>query len=234
MNDGVVVMVGGRAKVLQRTCHRDDKLLRQLLDHSPDLVLRPTTAGDRERLLLVARRATPTGPADQDVPALERVYVDSQGVPLLVGVQATAEAPAESDVLMRLLDRVAVELPQWRDGWLRGLARVTHGDRDESEVLGQALGWRADPDAFWARVEANLSRDRVGIVLVVDRLADELTRVVEFLDGQLREVEVRAVEVSLYGSGQVCALVPRSTRTGSTSPHRRPALAAEGRHRLSG
>ena len=229
MDGAVVVMVDGRAKVLQRAHREDHELLRQVLDHRPDLVLRPTTS-----LLLVGRRTNPSDATDPDVPALERVYVDGQGVPLLVGLPSTAGAASGSDIVMRLLDRVAVELPQWRDGWLRGLARVTHGDRDEAELLEQALGWRADPDAFWARVETNISRDRVRIVLVVDRLADELTRVVEFLDGQLREVEVRAVEVSLYGSGQVCALVPRSTRTGSTSARHRPALGAEGRHRRVG
>jgi hypothetical protein len=133
---------------------------------------------------------------------------------------------------MRLLDRIAVELPRWRGGWLRELARVTHDNRDEAELLAQALGWRSDPDAFWARVESHLSRDRVRIVLVVDRLADELTRVVEFLDWQLREVDVRAVEVSLYGSGPVRALVPRSTRSGAANQRLRPALAAPGRHRL--
>jgi hypothetical protein len=234
MDGGVVVMVDGRAKVLQRSRHCDDELLRQLLDHRPDLVLRAATASDHPRLLLVARRATPSGATEPNVPALERVYIDSQGVPLLVGVQANTDAPADRDALMLLLDRVAVELPQWRGGWLRELARATHGHRDEAELLRLALDWREDPEAFWARVEANLSRDRVRIVLVVDQLPDELTRIVEFLDWQLREVDVRAVEVSLYGSGQVCALVPRSTRSGSASQRPRPALATEGRHRLSG
>ncbi|HET6938326.1 MAG TPA: hypothetical protein VFI19_06965 [Nocardioides sp.] len=234
MDGGVVVMVDGRAKVLQKAGHFDHELLRRVLDHRPDLVLGPATSGDHPRLLLVARRATPTGTTEPGGPVLERVYVDSQGVPLLVGVQASADVPADGEVLMRLLDRVAVELPQWRGGWLRDQARVTHGNRDAAELLRVALGWRADPDAFWVRVESNLSRDRVRIVLVVDRLPDELTRVVEFLDWQLREVDVRAVEVSLYGSGQVCALVPRSTRAGSGSQRYRPVLEAEGRHRLSG
>jgi hypothetical protein len=234
MDGGVVVMVDGRPKVLQKARHCDDELLRQLLDNRPDLVLRPATADDHPRLLLVARRATPAAATDPEVPALERVYVDSHGVPLLVGVQATADAPADGDGLMRLLDRVAVELPQWRDGWLRNVARTMHCHRDEAELLEHALGWRAEPDAFWARVESNLSRDRVGIVLVVDQLPDELSRIVEFLDGQLREVDVRAVEVSVYGSGQVSALVPRSTRAGSPSRRIRPALGTEGRHRPSG
>jgi hypothetical protein len=239
MADSVVVMVDGRVKVLQRTGHPDDELLRSLLRTRPDLVLGAAAPGDRRRLLLVT---------DTDVPPLQRVYVDSEAVPLLVGVQAAGHGRTDFDVLLRLLDRFALELPPWRHGRLRELARDTHDGLDEAELLTQILDWRADPDTFWARVESNLSRDRVRIVLVTDRVPDELTRIVEFLDGQLRDVEVRAVEVALYGSGQVSALVPRSTRPGSAAPSARPeeppqgltALAAQaapgadgpGRHRL--
>lgn len=219
MDDGVVVMVDGRVKVLQRTGHRDDELLRGLLQTRPDLVLGAATAGDRRRLLLVT---------DTDVPPLQRVYVDSEAVPLLVGVQATGHDRADGDVLLRLLDRVALELPAWRHGRLRELAEATHDDRDEAGLLTEALDWRGDPDTFWARVESNLSRDRVRIVLVTDRVPDELTRIVEFLDGQLRDVEVRAVEVSLYGSGQVSVLVPRSTRPGSAASGARHVDAPPG------
>lgn len=230
MDDGVVVMVDGRAKVLQRTCRRDDELLRSLLRTRPDLVLGAACPGDRRRLLLVT---------DSDVPPLQRVYVDSEAVPLLVGVQAAGHDLADGDVLLRLLDRVTLELPPWRHGRLRELTGATHGDRDEAELLTGALGWRADPDAFWARVESNLSRDRVRIVLVTDRMTDELTRIVEFLDGQLRDVEIRAVEVSLYGSGQVSALVPRSTRPGASAPAARhletpPGMTALAEHSVHG
>ena len=239
MGDGVVVMVDGRVKVLHRTGHPDDGLLRSLLRTGPELVLGAATAGDRRRHLLVT---------DTDVPPLQRVYVDSEAVPLLVGVQAVGHAHADGDVLLRLLDRVTLELSPRRHGRLRELTGATHDDRDEAELLAQALGWRADPDTFWARVESNLARDRVRIVLVTDRVTDELTRIVEFLDGHLRDVEVRAVEVSLYGSGQVTALVPRSTRPGEVAlggrhvepPPGMTALAeqcvrgahASGRHRL--
>jgi hypothetical protein len=240
MGDGVVVMVDGRVKVLQRTEHRDDELLCKLLRTRPDLVVGAATQGDRRRLLLVT---------DTDVAPLQRVYVDSEAVPLLVGVQAAGQHRAEC-VLLRLLDRVALELPPWRHGRLRELARATHDDRDEAELLTRTLDWQADPDTFWARVDSNLLRDHVRIVLVTDRVPDELTRIVEFLDGQLRDVEVRAVEVSLYGSGPVTALVPRSTRSGSAASGARhvappPGMAAlvdqtvsgpggPGRHRLRG
>jgi hypothetical protein len=237
MSDGVVVMVDGRTKVLQKVAHRDDRMIRQLLDHRPDLVLGSAAVDDHRRLLLVSRRETATRTPGSSIASLERVYVDSDAVPLLVGLQvATHVRPRE--VLLRLLDHVALELPHWRGGRLRELARLTNGDRDEAELLG-TVGWQADPETYWARVDAHLARDRVRIVLLADRLPDDLARTVEFLDGQLREVEVRAVEVARYGSGPVCAVVPRSTRVGSVgqrAPHvARPAgtaVGGQGRHAL--
>jgi hypothetical protein len=235
MSDGVVVMADGRPRVLQRAGHRSDDLLRGLLDHRPDLLLGSAVTGDQRRLLLVSRR-TSARTAGTGIVPLERVYVDSDAVPLLVELHEAAHAKA-GDVLLRLLDRVALELPHCSGGRLRDLTRAIHGDPDETELLARTLGWGAGPDAFWARVEANLSRDRVRIVIVADRLPDDLARMVDFLDGQLRDVEIRAVEVSLYGSGQVRALVPRSTKVGrprQRARHAAPPLEARapGRHRL--
>ena len=48
-------------------------------------------------------------------------------------------------------------------------------------------------------------------------MPEEVTRTVEFLDAQLRDVEIRAVEVSLFGSGEVFAFVPGRTRGDSAS-----------------
>jgi hypothetical protein len=236
MSDGVVVMADGRPRVLQRARHRDDDLLRGLLDLRPDLLLGSAAAGDHRRLLLVSRAVPRSRTTSSGIASLERVYVDSDAVPLLVELHEAAHARA-GDVLLRLLDRVALELPHCGGGRLRDLTRSTHGDRDEAELLVRTLGWRDDPDVFWARVESNLSRDRVRIVIVADRLPDDLARMVDFLDGQLRDVEIRAVEVALYGSGQVRALVPRSSKLGRPRQRARHAAAplevrAPGRHRL--
>jgi hypothetical protein len=215
MNDGVLVVVDGRMKVLHRAGGGDDEMLRTMLEHRPELIVGAVTPGDPRRLLLVRHRAGATGRAAANGSSLERLFVDSDAVPVLVGVQLSSDEGAVGDELLRLLDRVALGIPRWRGGRLRGLARLTHGDRDEEEVLVQALGWRADPDTFWARAETNLANHRVHVVLVTDRLPDELLRVVELLDEQLRDIEVRAVEVCRYGSGPVQALVPRATRTTS-------------------
>ena len=242
MDDGVVVMVDGRAKVLQRTCRRDDELLRRLLRTRPDLVLGAAMPG---------RPPSPPAGHRHRRPALAARVRRQRGGPAPRRRAGDRPRPGATSTCSCACSTAS----RWscRPGGTDGCAswpRATHDDRDEAELLTQALDWRADPDTFWARVESNLSRDRVRIVLVTDRVPDELTRIVEFLDGQLRDVEVRAVEVSLYGSGQVSALVPRSTRPGSAAPGARhvepppglmdlaaqaaPGADGPGRHRKEG
>jgi hypothetical protein len=214
MDDGVVVMVDGRVRVLQKGGPHEEDRLRRLLDTRPDLVLAPNV-DDHLRLLLASRSATTDDPAEPGALPLERVYVDGEGVPLLVAVQVAPHSPPDGNALLRLLERAATELPGWRGGGLRELVLVTHGHRDEAELLATTLGWRDDPKAFWTLVESRLARERVRVVLVADELPDGLARAVEFLDSQLREVEVRAIEAALYGAGEVCAFVPKRTSGGS-------------------
>jgi hypothetical protein len=225
MTDGVLVMVDGRMKVLQRAGQHDDEMVLTMLEHRPDLVVGAATGGDHRRLLLVSRPASGSSTTGAECGSLERLYVDSDAVPVLVDVHTAAHPWAAGEALLRLLDRVALHLPHSAGGRLRDLARVTHGDRSDAELLVQALGWRADPDTFWARAESNLAKLRARIVLVADRLPDELVRVVELLDEQLRDLEIRSVELCLYGSGPVRALLPRVTSL--TAPRRSPKLAAE-------
>ena len=215
MDDDVVVMVDGEVKVLQKGAHHDDEPLRRLLDTRPELLLRSAQEDDDQHLLLVSSRTTADELTDQGAVPLERVYVDGQGVPVLVAVQVATHSPADGNVLLRLLDRVAAQLPRWRNGRLRELVLLTHGYRDEADLLASALAWRGGAGAFWGRVESHLARDHVRIILVADELPDELTRAVEFLDAQLRDVEMHAIEVSLFGSGEVFALVPRRRSGGS-------------------
>jgi len=237
MNEGVLVMVDGRMKVLHRVGGGDDEMLRTVLEHRPELVVGAATPGDRRRLLLVRHRAVGNGSS------LERLYVDSDAVPVLVGVELATDGGAAGDALLRLLDRVAVELSRWRGGRLRELAGATHAELDEATLLARALDRRVDPDTFWAIAESHLAHHRLRVVLVADRHPDELLRVIELLDGHLRGIEVRAVEVALHGSGPVRALVPHAASTASSRRRAGDAallalldpaadVPAPGRHRL--
>ncbi len=72
-------------------------------------------------------------------------------------------------------------------------------------------GSKGEPDAdeFWQRVETNLRAARLRLLFVADRIPDELTRVVEFLNEQMPNIEVLAVEIKQFRGATGQTLVPR-------------------------
>ena len=230
MDDGIFVIAEDRMKVLRRTTYDDDavrQLLPMVLEQFPEVIEGASPLRHR-RLLLVRRH----GPMNGVSAPTGSLYVDSDAVPVLVEIQPSVDTNAGREALGRALVRIASGGLE-TDGWhLREIVALTHVGRDEAVVLADALGWEGDPETFWAQVESNLVHSRFRLVLVTDRLVDDTLRVIEFLDQQLRDVEVIGVELPLYGSGPTRAFVPRTSNE-TSSPIEQSGSAAAGRHRQS-
>ncbi len=81
--------------------------------------------------------------------------------------------------------------------------------RSLDEAYGELLGDRA-PEDFWAVVEERLSAGQMRLLFVADRIPLELRAIVEFLNRQMRQTDVYAVELTQYrGRGDLRVLVPR-------------------------
>ena len=207
MADGVFVLVDERMKVLRRASYEHDVALPALLARHPEIIAGAASDGGHRRLLLVERRKTGGDSAGW-------LYVDSDGVPVLVELATAGAARPRREALGRLLDQVASGVPDWHGRRTRDVVRTAHPSRPEDQILVETVGWHDSADAFWARVESNLFHHRVRIVFVGHRLSDDLLRMIAFLDQQLRDIEVLGVEVTHYGSGPIQAVVPR-LRTGT-------------------
>ncbi|HEY9474907.1 MAG TPA: hypothetical protein VIS06_13775, partial [Mycobacteriales bacterium] len=102
---------------------------------------------------------------------------------------------------------------------------------EPSEVLRQELGVEEEPDRFWRTVEDNLRAGRVRLIFLADRLHPDLVRIIEFLNGQMRDTEVLGIELPRYtGEGQHVIYVPQvvgrtmvavDTKGGSTNGRKR-------------
>ncbi|MFJ7003695.1 hypothetical protein ACIQWY_27270 [Streptomyces albidoflavus] len=98
------------------------------------------------------------------------------------------------------------------------MARTTLCGRASREGTGtgsraarrQELLSGQSPEEFWATVEERLAAGRMRLLFVADRIPLELRAIVEFLNRQLRQTDVYAVELTQYrGSGDHRVLVPR-------------------------
>jgi hypothetical protein len=88
------------------------------------------------------------------------------------------------------------------------------------------------PEGYWKRVQTNLAADRIRLVFVADEIAPELRSIVEFLNRQMSETEVLAIEVKQYvdADGDRQTIVPRLV---SSRAHRGRA-SGQGRARATG
>ncbi len=76
-------------------------------------------------------------------------------------------------------------------------------------TLGAFLGPDQDVGVFWSAVEKNLQIGRVRLLFVADEIPAELRRIVEFLNRQMVETEVLAVEIRQFVGQDLRTLVPR-------------------------
>ena len=81
-----------------------------------------------------------------------------------------------------------------------GTPTMVEGSADD---LAGFLGGDGDPDDFWMRVHEKLDARDLRLIFAANRIPSELRTIVEFLNEQMSSVEVLAVEVRQYVSGDL-------------------------------
>jgi len=170
--------------------------------------------------------------------SMDHLFVDQDAVPTFVEVKRASDTRARREVVAQMLDYAANGSAFWQADQLRAWF-----EGDDPEAATERLAaWleSADDDpegvaaSFWEAVGGNLREGRIRLVFVADEIPSTLQRLVEFLNEQMPQVEVLAVEIRQYravGSKPV-ALVPRvvgqtsraqAAKERPASPARRPA-----------
>lgn len=213
MTDASIFLVsGGQLAPLTRTPYETESILQEALARFPDVLAGPATAGEGGRLLLVSQEMPVLDAAGSLSMSLDHLFVDSQGVPVLVEVKRSTDTRIRREVVAQMIDYAANAVKYWPVERLRTLVEQSAATRQENPdgVLSSAFGEDIEPDRFWRTVEQNLRSGRVRLIFLADRLPDELVRVIEFLNEQMRDTEVLGVEVPQYtGAGEEVVYVPR-------------------------
>ncbi len=174
------------------TPHNAQLVRRELVRQHPEL----TTPEDGPAQWLLVWDAQVAPPIIRS-PArfsLDYLFVDADAVPTLVVATRSTDTRVRREAIGRVLDLAANGAPGWSASQLRTALTATHGN------AGQTLAaWRRntspDLDDFFARVEENLQRGRLRLVLATDVIPEEVRRVVRFLDEQLDRTRLYALEL---------------------------------------
>lgn len=191
-----------------------EAVLQALLAEHPEVLAGETDRrSERAGWVLVRREA---GIADAEATpnrwSLDHLFLDAGGVPTLVEVKRSVDTRARREVVAQMLDYAANATAFWKVEALQAWFE-TECERCETEgtaALEAAFGV-TEPDSYWATVQTNLAADRIRLVLVADEVASEVRSIVEFLNRQMRETEVLAIEVKQYvdADGTHQTIVPR-------------------------
>jgi hypothetical protein len=209
---GVFLRQGDDYVAMGEVPYEQEAILQELLARYPALLAGDDGGGD---LLLIRREASVTlGGANGPRGSLDHLFVSGAGIPTLVEVKRSADSRIRREVVGQLLDYAANAAANWGGDALRHLfeQQCAEQGRDPGQAVQETLVSVSDVDAFWGTVRANVAAERMRLVFVADAIPAELRRIVEFLNGQMTETEVVAIEVKQYrdAGGTHQTIVPRT------------------------
>ncbi|MHB8245518.1 MAG: hypothetical protein ACYDGN_09220 [Acidimicrobiales bacterium] len=215
--DSVFLLDGSGLEVLQRRPYDNEAVLQKALAEFPAVIAGPTTTAQGEvGLLLVCREmGVPGAENGRDTWSLDHLFLDGDGVPVLVETKRSSDTRLRREVVGQILDYAANAVVYWPIDRLRATFEATAEEAGhDPELLIEQLRPGSDIEDFWRQVAANLRAGRVRMLIVADKLPPELVRIIEFLNEQMSPAEILGVELPQYtpaqsSSSAVQVLVPR-------------------------
>lgn len=191
---------------LSQSPYESEDLLQRLVADHPKM-LGSALGADGALLLIQREYAVPDSSDGASRWSLDHLFLDRDGVPVLVEIKRASDTRARREVVAQMLDYAANGVTYWPvEGIVEAFkAECAQRGVDSDSELVNFLG-TDDPASYWKAVEANLRSGRIRMVFLADQVSKELRRIVEFLNEQMRPAEVLAVEVVQYAS-------PNGTRT---------------------
>lgn len=205
----------GGLEPLEEEPFRTEDDLQSLIAQHPELLdgeqIRP---GAPCRWLLVTREKGIPETSDSGARwAVDHLIVDQDAMPTLVEVKRGSNSEIRRSIVGQVLEYAAHASRTWTaDDLRRAFEEAANAQgHNPSELLEGLLQTDGEPDAygFWEKVATNLSAKRMRLLFVADEIPDPLERVVEFLNEQMPNIEVLAVEIKQFRGKSTQTLVPR-------------------------
>jgi ribosomal protein L30E len=202
MSGGMFLMhETGELVPMRDTAYDTESQLQEWLARYPDLL--PGDQVDAEtprKWLLVCREARiPEEEEGAGRWSVDHLFLDQEGIPTLIEVKRSSDSRIRREVVGQMLDYAANAAAYWKVQTIRSMLE----DRcrvEKREVPSEmkAVLQIEDVEEFWASVAKNLESKKIRLIFVADEIPKELRRIVEFLNEDLANVEVLALEVKRF------------------------------------
>jgi hypothetical protein len=218
MKAGKIFILSGKeaalSPMIEKNFEKED-ILQELLANYPDLL-----AGDQidpedpRRWILIARElGIPDEEEAGESFSLDHLLLDQDGIPTFIECKRSSDTRSRREVVAQMLDYAANGTKYWSMEKLRQRA-AEHARKSNRSLDDEILALIEAKDTgeieeFWQRVESNLRDGTVRLIFVSDEIHKELRRLTEFLNEQMRNTEVLAIEVKQFVGEKHRAIVPR-------------------------
>ena len=211
--------------------------LQALIANYPELLdgeqIRPD---DPRRWILITREKGIAERSDSTERwSLDHLIIDQDAVPTLVEVKRGSNREIRREIVGQMMEYAAHAAQTWTADELRQTFENASDAQgfEPNQRLAVLLEADEEPDvgAFWESVATNLAARRLRLLFVADEIPDPLARVVEFLNAQMPQIEVLAVEIKQFRGESLQTLVPRVI--GRTAASASPSNGAKPRRKLT-
>jgi hypothetical protein len=211
MNPGIfLIQENGDLVEMNEQPYDSEDLLQTLLAKYPSLLAGNQMNPDAPRKWLLIERecGVPSEEGGGGRFSIDHLFLDQDAIPTIVEVKRSANTQIRREVVGQMMDYAANAVVYWPVDRLRERFAKTHGEAAD-ERLNEFLDEEIEPEEFWQLANKNLQDRNVRLLFVADEIPPELQRIVEFLNEQMNQTEVLAIEIKQFvGRGQT-GLVPR-------------------------
>ena len=176
----------------------EERILQELVAQHPELLSCEQMSPDvpRRWILINQEQGIPDTVGGGIRWSLDLLLIDQDAIPTLVEVKRSSNSEIRRKIVGQMLDYAAhaqhtLEVSNIRRDFEESRSRT---GQDPNGVLAERLG-EHNADEFWQRVETNLRAANLRLLFVADGIPDELTREADFLNEQMHNVQVLAVEI---------------------------------------
>ena len=191
MGTELYILANGQAAKMTERKYETELDLQKLIADNPQLL----TEQDDEELILINREMLIMKSEDSgDSYSLDHLFVNQDGLPILVEVKRSSDTRIRREVVAQMLD-YASRAVNWNIQYLRQC--FCENNNDNNEII-QAY----DTDEFWQQVASNLKAERMRLIFAADEIPDTLKIIIEFLNRNLKDIEVCGAEIRQYKSDE--------------------------------
>lgn len=190
----------GRITPANEALYQTEADLQLLIAENPRLLLRDPDDSERELYLIrqeLPLQDTQNGPFSY---SLDHLFIDQDGVPVLVEVKRSTDTRIRREVVGQMLD-YAARLRMW----------------DVSELRTAASPAQGIPETLWPTVKENLKAERMKLIFAADDIPDSLAVLIDFLDRSMTGIEVYGVEIKQYKTADGSVLLSSDIIGGGAS-----------------